>query len=104
MFPQLHLEDVNTDFSHAPAMYLGPIRAPPLTLDASAQNRVGELYSLVRFLRISPYAYYYCNTGRSKCAAHLQMAQAAASLPVCLIERKLCHRKRAPACLICGCL
>jgi hypothetical protein len=25
------------------------------------QNRVGELYSLVRFLRIDPSAYYYCN-------------------------------------------
>jgi hypothetical protein len=25
------------------------------------QNRVGELYSLIRFLRIDPYAYYYCN-------------------------------------------
>lgn len=24
------------------------------------QNRVGELYSLVRFLRIDPHAYYYC--------------------------------------------
>lgn len=30
------------------------------------QNRVSELYSLVRFLRIFPYAYYFCNTGRSK--------------------------------------
>ena len=41
------------------------------TLGASAQNRVGELYSLVRFLRISPYAYYYCSSGRSKCAADI---------------------------------
>ncbi|XP_058097466.1 DNA repair protein RAD16 [Magnolia sinica] len=24
------------------------------------QNRVGELYSLIRFLQISPYSYYYC--------------------------------------------
>lgn len=49
------------------------------TLDASAQNRVGELYSLVRFLRISPYAYYYCNTGRSKCAVHLPNSSGAVS-------------------------
>ncbi|KAK9828076.1 hypothetical protein WJX81_000538 [Elliptochloris bilobata] len=33
------------------------------------QNRVGELYSLVRFLRIYPYAFYFCNSGRSKHAA-----------------------------------
>lgn len=24
------------------------------------QNRVGELYSLVRFLRMDPHAYYFC--------------------------------------------
>jgi len=24
------------------------------------QNRVGELYSLVRFLRMNPHAYYFC--------------------------------------------
>lgn len=33
------------------------------------QNRVSELYSLVRFLRIYPYAYYFCNQGHSKKAA-----------------------------------
>lgn len=32
------------------------------------QNRVSELYSLVRFLRIFPYAYYFCNQGHSKTA------------------------------------
>ena len=36
------------------------------------QNRVSELYSLVRFLRIFPYAYYFCNTGRSKSAKKAQ--------------------------------
>lgn len=30
------------------------------------QNRVGELYSLVRFLRISPYSYYYCRACECK--------------------------------------
>ena len=25
------------------------------------QNRVGELYSLVQFLRVDPYGYYFCN-------------------------------------------
>jgi DNA repair protein RAD16 len=25
------------------------------------QNRVAELYSLIRFLRIYPYAHYFCN-------------------------------------------
>ena len=31
------------------------------------QNRVGELYSLVRFLRIDPHAYYYCKTKGCTC-------------------------------------
>jgi len=30
---------------------------------------VGELYSLIRFLRIYPYAFYFCRSGRSKHAA-----------------------------------
>ena len=25
------------------------------------QNRVAELYSLIRFLRLYPYAYYFCS-------------------------------------------
>ena len=32
----------------------------------SAQNRVGELYSLIRFLRIFPYAFYFCGAGTAK--------------------------------------
>ena len=31
-----------------------------------AQNRVGELYSLIRFLRIFPYAFYFCGAGTAK--------------------------------------
>lgn len=31
------------------------------------QNRVGELYSLVRFLRIDPFAYYFCKAKGCKC-------------------------------------
>jgi len=32
------------------------------------QNRVGELYSLIRFLRIFPYAYYFCNKKGEECS------------------------------------
>lgn len=31
------------------------------------QNRVGELYSLIRFLRIDPHAYYYCKRKGCEC-------------------------------------
>eukprot|EP00268_Persea_americana_P016783 TRINITY_DN17990_c2_g1_i1.p1 TRINITY_DN17990_c2_g1~~TRINITY_DN17990_c2_g1_i1.p1 ORF type:complete len:944 (+),score=189.89 TRINITY_DN17990_c2_g1_i1:195-2834(+) len=31
------------------------------------QNRVGELYSLIRFLQISPYSYYFCKDCDCKC-------------------------------------
>eukprot|EP01054_Gregarina_sp_Poly1_P009234 Gregarina_sp_Poly_1__9233@NODE_56_length_17373_cov_108_729111_g48_i0_p1_GENE_NODE_56_length_17373_cov_108_729111_g48_i0NODE_56_length_17373_cov_108_729111_g48_i0_p1_ORF_typecomplete_len1490_score218_94SNF2_N/PF00176_23/8_2e28SNF2_N/PF00176_23/2e31Helicase_C/PF00271_31/4_7e15zfRING_2/PF13639_6/3_1e09ResIII/PF04851_15/0_0035ResIII/PF04851_15/0_055ResIII/PF04851_15/5_1e02zfPARP/PF00645_18/7_1e08zfC3HC4/PF00097_25/8_4e08zfC3HC4_2/PF13923_6/5_3e03zfC3HC4_2/PF13923_6/5_9e07zfRING_UBOX/PF13445_6/1_6e05 len=33
------------------------------------QNRVGELYSLLRFLRFDPYAYYFCNKKECDCKA-----------------------------------
>lgn len=31
------------------------------------QNRIGELFSLLRFLQIDPFAYYYCVSERCKC-------------------------------------
>jgi DNA repair protein RAD16 len=31
------------------------------------QNRVGELYSLVRFLRMDPHAYYFCKVKGCEC-------------------------------------
>jgi DNA repair protein RAD16 len=31
------------------------------------QNRVGELYSLVRFLRVDPHAFYYCKRKDCTC-------------------------------------
>jgi len=31
------------------------------------QNRIGDLYSLVRFLRMDPYAYYFCTTKGCEC-------------------------------------
>lgn len=31
------------------------------------QNRVGELYSLVRFLRVDPHAFYYCKRKDCNC-------------------------------------
>ena len=37
------------------ALYRWALSGTPL------QNRVSELYSLVRFLQLDPYSYYYCN-------------------------------------------
>ncbi|KPI83412.1 putative DNA repair protein [Leptomonas seymouri] len=33
------------------------------------QNRVGDLYSLLRFLRMRPYAHYYCGTEGCSCSS-----------------------------------
>ncbi|KAG5502808.1 hypothetical protein JKF63_04576 [Porcisia hertigi] len=33
------------------------------------QNRVGDLYSLLRFLRMHPYAHYYCETEGCSCSS-----------------------------------
>lgn len=40
------------------------------------QNRVGELYSLIRFLRIDPHAYYYCRNKGCTCKSlHYRFTQ-----------------------------
>jgi DNA repair protein RAD16 len=40
------------------------------------QNRVGELYSLIRFLRIDPHAYYYCRSKGCNCKSlHYRFTQ-----------------------------
>ena len=44
------------------AAHLPPLHPPPCV-----QNRVSELYSLIRFLRIDPYAYYFCRKCDCKC-------------------------------------
>uniref|UniRef100_A0A0G4HBV9 Uncharacterized protein n=1 Tax=Chromera velia CCMP2878 TaxID=1169474 RepID=A0A0G4HBV9_9ALVE len=48
--------------STAKAVYsLQSTRAKWCLTGTPLQNRVGELYSLVRFLRFHPYAFYFCN-------------------------------------------
>jgi DNA repair protein RAD16 len=40
------------------------------------QNRVGELYSLIRFLRVDPHAYYYCRGKGCSCKSlHYRFTQ-----------------------------
>lgn len=40
------------------------------------QNRVGELYSLIRFLRIDPHAFYYCRAKGCACKSlHYRFTQ-----------------------------
>ncbi|CAM9669191.1 unnamed protein product, partial [Ectocarpus fasciculatus] len=40
------------------------------------QNRVGELYSLVRFLRLDPHAFYYCRSKGCECKSlHYRFTQ-----------------------------
>ena len=36
------------------------LACPPAPALPHTQNRVGELYSQIRFLRVDPYAFYFC--------------------------------------------
>ncbi len=40
---------------------------PSLPLSLCVQNRVGELHSLLRFLELDPYAYYFCRKKGCDC-------------------------------------
>ena len=60
------------------------------------QNRVGELYSLIRFLRIFPYAFYFCFWGHAKSAPKGRTPCECRSLD---FPFKRCHRQ----CDHCGC-
>ena len=54
------------------------LMAPTLfsTFRSFQQNRVGELYSLIRFLRISPMAHYFCRMKDCNCQSiHYRMKQ-----------------------------
>ncbi len=58
---------------------------------------MGELYSLIRFLRIFPYAFYFCNWGHAKSAPKGRTACECQSLD---FPFKRCHRQ----CDHCGCV
>jgi DNA repair protein RAD16 len=59
------IKDRSTSTAHA-AFALVSLNKWCLT-GTPLQNRVGELYSLVRFLRCDPHAYYFCKTKLCQC-------------------------------------
>lgn len=59
------IKDRSTSTAHA-AFALVSLNKWCLT-GTPLQNRVGELYSLVRFLRCDPHAYYFCKTKNCQC-------------------------------------
>ena len=58
------------------------------------QNRVGELYSLIRFLRIYPYAFYFCGSGTAKSAK---------GPPCACRSLDYCFKRNHRQCDHCGC-
>jgi DNA repair protein RAD16 len=48
------------------------------------QNRVGELYALIRFLRMEPFAYYFCKKKGCECKSlHWQMGHGQRGCETC---------------------
>ncbi|BDA51349.1 probable ATP-dependent helicase rhp16 [Coccomyxa sp. Obi] len=60
------------------------------------QNRVGELYSLIRFLRIFPYAFYFCGAGTAKSSKEAPCTCKCIDYPFSSNHRKCNHCGHSP--------